>query len=275
MKDTGKNKKLLVCTCVTACLLALLLNLPAGIRAYAEPGDLGEPLSSYDMGSAKKLKGKNVIISFFVDSMYLRWDDEEKLKTLEKLSVACSFLEDEAKKSDTELEFIYDWTENDDIAFTGRVFFPIDEDTFYDVRFDNRIDSWLKYKVSYDGLLKEYDADNIAMIIFFRENERSYAICYDGEDRYEETLILFDGSNAAIYAHELLHLYGAHDLYHDAEYTDKCVDYIKSRYPNELMLTVKEKSELKITKEISPITAYHIGWLDAIEETYDFPELKR
>ncbi|MCR5501912.1 MAG: hypothetical protein K6F53_02795 [Lachnospiraceae bacterium] len=258
-------------------LLAVILTecFFTAIPGFSKPGDIGEPLSSFNRGSVKKLTGKNVIVSLFADTMYSRWEEEEKRETLEKLRTACGYLEEEAKEAGVPLELVYDWQEEPELSRSGRVFFPINEDTCYSGLLDRRIAFWLGHTVSYEKLLRKYRADGIAMMIHFRQEGRSYAICFDGEDIYKETMVVFRDANAASYAHELLHLFGAHDLYEGAEYTDDCVSYIMEHYPNELMLTVTEKDPKRITQKISPITAYHIGWTDDLPELALYPQLER
>ena len=112
------------------------------------------------------------------------------------------------------------------------------------------------------------------MMIFFAGEGRSYAVTYDGEDIPQETAIIFDGADAAVYAHEILHVFGAHDYYEDAEYTADVVQYIKKKYPKEIMLS-PQCTEYGIDSVISPVTAYHIGWLDSAKEAEEYEELKR
>ena len=77
----------------------------------------------------------------------------------------------------------------------------------------------------------------------------------------------------AVYAHEILHIFGAHDLYRGEEYSRAVTDYIAANYPDEIMRSVA--GEGRISEQISRITAYHLGWIDEIPETESFPELIR
>ena len=74
-------------------------------------------------------------------------------------------------------------------------------------------------------------------------------------------------------------MFGAHDLYRDAEYPPKITDYIQRVYPLEIMRTVIDgngkRHEKDIVNIVSPVTAYHLGWIDEIEEIDEFPQLKR
>ena len=54
---------------------------------------------------------------------------------------------------------------------------------------------------------------------------------------------------------------------------------MKKVYPLEIMYTVTdeqgEKYDDQIVNIVSPITAYHLGWIDYTEEIDVFPQLKR
>ena len=180
--------------------------------ATPEPGEPGNPRSSYKLGSARSLEGRNLIYSLFVDTPDAEWTDRDK-------------------------------------------------------------------KIDYEALTKEYKAKGIATIVFVNHKGSTYAICYDGVDNPQESLVMFAGEVPAVYAHEILHLFGAHDLYEDAEYTEEVCEYVKKAYPDEIMYTVKdEKGRLnnsEIQNELSPVTAYHLGWVNYIEEIDVFPQLKR
>ena len=57
------------------------------------------------------------------------------------------------------------------------------------------------------------------------------------------------------------------------------IEYVKKAYPDEIMYTVKDENgrlnNSEIQNELSPITAYHLGWVNYIEEIDVFPQLKR
>ena len=90
---------------------------------------------------------------------------------------------------------------------------------------------------------------------------------------------MFSGESPAVYAHEIMHLFGAHDLYEEAEFTSEVTSYVKQTYPMEIMYRVTDEQgnsyDEKIINTISPITAYHLGWIDELEELALFPQLIR
>ena len=153
-----------------------------------------------------------------------------------------------------------------------------DEEDFTD-RLDEEIARWVEEKVDFEGLKESYRAKWIALLVFVNNPGTSYAIVFDGTDNPKESLILFGQEPPSVFAHEILHLFGAHDLYRDAEYTQEVTAYVGAAYPLEIMYTVADENGVlrddKIANLVSPITAYHLGWIDYTEEIDLFPQLKR
>lgn len=245
--------------------------------------ELGNPRSSYGLGSAAFLKGRNILVSLFVTTPESGWTDREQEAVLQKIGVAVDYIEGQAKQYDVSTELIYDWSSQRDLKVEAKTDFPINEDVDFVDRLDEEIAYWFEQKISYEKLLEAYDAEGIATCVFVNNAGISYAIVYDGTDNVKESLILFTGDyynhgkeeTAAAYAHEILHVFGAHDLYEDAEFTREVTDYVADTYPNEIMLTVSGSGTGKITQIISPVTAYHLGWVSYTEEVDRFPQLNR
>ena len=257
---------------------------PPPMEETTHPEDeLGNPRSSYGLGSAAFLKDRNILVSLFVTTPESGWTDREQEAVLQKIGVAVDYIEGQAKQYDVSTELIYDWSSQHDLKVEAKTDFPINEDVDFVDRLDEEIAYWFEQKISYEKLLEVYDAEGIATCVFVNNAGISYAIVYDGTDNVKESLILFTGDyynhgkeeTAAAYAHEILHVFGAHDLYEDAEFTREVTDYVADTYPNEIMLTVSGSGTGKITQIISPVTAYHLGWVSYTEEVDRFPQLNR
>lgn len=247
--------------------------------ATPKPGELGNPRSSYKLGSAKSLEGKNLIYSLFVDTPDAKWTDRDKKKVLQNLEIAKEYIETEAKSYRKKVDLVVDFEENEDLTGSARINFSLKDGEDYEEALDEEIAAWFDEQIDYEALCKEYKAKGIATIVFVNHKGSTYAICYDGIDNPKESLVMFAGEVPAVYAHEILHLFGAHDLYEDAEYTEEVCEYVKKAYPDEIMYTVTDKNgrlnDSEIQNELSPITAYHLGWANYIEEIDVFPQLKR
>ena len=257
---------------------------PPPMEETTHPEDeLGNPRSSYGLGSAAFLKDRNILVSLFVTTPESGWTDREQEAVLQKIGVAVDYIEGQAKQYDVSTELIYDWSSQHDLKVEAKTDFPINEDVDFVDRLDEEIAYWFEQKISYEKLLEVYDAEGIATCVFVNNAGISYAIVYDGTDNVKESLILFTGDyynhgkeeTAAACAHEILHVFGAHDLYEAAEFTREVTDYVADTYPNEIMLTVSGSGTGEITQIISPVTAYHLGWVSYTEEVDRFPQLNR
>ena len=254
--------------------MSVIIMMSAG-----QPEVLGSPRSSYGLGSARYLSGKNLLYSLFVDTTESNWEEEEKKEVLSKLEVAAGYIENSAKQYQEDVQLVFNWQENADLKGEAAVDFSISDTAYFEDRLDEAIAFWVENIVDFEALMKEYKAEGIAILVFVDNPVSSYAIVFDGTDNPKESVILAGEEVPAAYAHEILHVFGAHDLYKDAEYTNEVADYVKEAYPLEIMYTVADGNGRKLNDRIvnivSPITAYHLGWIDYTEEIDVFPQLKR
>lgn len=258
-----------------------------GMAKLCKPGDLGEPRSSFELGSASNIDGSNVIISVFVDTPSRKWSEKEKERSLEYLSGACDYISSECDKYGASPDFIYDWKEDAKLLYNAKILREPGGDEFEEY-LDKHIAVWVKYLLcthfenthndhfltGYDRFKDKYEADNIFLICFFNMDGRAYAICYDGIDSPNESLVAYRNSNEATLAHEILHLFGTHDFYEGAEYTSDAVKYIMGKYPNDIMLKTTMNND-KIKESLGELSAYHLGLLDSVEDIEVFPQLLR
>lgn len=288
--------------CFWGILLLLVMNI-SSVTALSAPGDLGEPRSSYNLGSAKTICGKNLILSLFVDTPQSSFDEKTKEETLNNLHLACEYLKTETQKYDNDAEFIYNWKEDPALCYSSRIFMEPQDGEKFENYLDKKIDFWTKYFLNthikdksekslyvkpkinkekeeteslaegYTENINCYNADNIFTIVFFNIDGRAYAITYDGIDSVNETLIAYADSSPSVLAHEILHLYGAHDFYEGAEYTKEVTTYLRKTYPNDIMLKVNESKQIKET--IGKLTAYHLGLINEATDIKKYAQLIR
>lgn len=260
-------------------ILALALSAALSIGIAGHEDTLDHSLSSYGLGSARYLEGRTVFYSMYVDTPDQSWQPEEQEAALEKLAIASDYLVDVAEGYQRDLEFVYDWQEHPDLKGNVSVDFSIlDYDEFEGV-LKAEINQWVKERVDYEEVMQRYDAEGMALLLFVNNPGVSYSLVFDGMDNPKESVILFAGEQPAVYAHEILHVFGAHDLYDGEEYSAGVTKYVAQNYPLEIMRTVRDGQgrarEKEIVNIISPITAYHLGWLEEIPELEQFPQLER
>ena len=239
---------------------------------------------SGSLGSASELNGTTVIVSIYVDDNKTSWSgaDSTKSNTVKYLGVATDWISAQCGKYGVNADFIYDWTANEDLYYTGTMNCDLTRESdnlFYDESsfVDNTVDT--------ASIVSKYSADNVIYILFVNtpmsctSTSATFNYSKDEPDYENEIITMYcacDGyeENPASYAHEMLHTFGAPDLYSaDTQgdnygITQDYVDYLESSYSNDIMYTTFDANTQdpyydKITNELTEIDAYYVGLTDS------------
>ena len=266
-----------------------------------DPGSIPDYASMYSntrLGSAKYLEGRNVIVSIFVSFENTVWNAQDAGVVAERLSVTKGFLENEVNNYGKNLDFICDFVSNPDLRYDmkyeGELFqYPVDfvlteDDVKLYTATNEYLDDFIENNIPYLALADKYDTDSIAYVFVVKEwYAFKYALSYgDGgpQNRYNEKIVMTfaAGVSPVDYAHEILHVFGAVDLYFSNEaqgVSEALVEYTSHTYPSDVMYDIYYFLEAtyydKIIQTISPITAYCLGLLSDIPELTQFPQLRR
>ena len=247
------------------------------------------------LGSAGELDGRIVVVSIYLTDKKRDWDftnETDRLRrehSLNYLGIALDWITENAARWGKYPEFIYDWEQNDDLYYE----MTIDENVAND--YEDPTDDMNEMIMDYvdpESLLEEYDADSIVYLAFINSpltnDTVSFTIPYDdslGDETCEICYIFLcsDGEeeNPASYAHEILHTFGAPDLYtYDDPATNYNIDrdfvsYCETNHPNEIMVTTYDVDTDEpyydhISNELTEITAYYIGWTDSSKEAEEY-----
>lgn len=285
-------------------LIAVLLLCSCGSKQTKKQTltarDAGAPCSDWGKsrtGSAKYLDGSTVLVSIFLEDTAAAWTEQDRALVMHNMDVANDFLIDEGKRYGKQVNLIYDIEEHTDLeyhlkynkAFPGSAHL---KDATDEVK--NFVDDMIEYvhtEIPAQDIMKKYQVNSIGFI-FFIDHEageataQPYYTDYQGY-HYEEIAFINlrwelteDNVTPEIYAHEILHLFGAKDLY----YTDKnngisreFVDYVAENEPKDIMLGCSAdvvSYRDSISCEITDITAYFLGWKEYIAELERFPGIR-
>jgi len=245
-------------------------------------------------GSVKYLDGSTVLVSIFMEDKNALWTSIDEELVHNNLDIACDYLVEEGKRYGKDVNLIYDTEEYSDLeyhldynkAFPGST----DDDTAAVDDFVNYVYEYIYNEISVEDIMKKYHVNSVGFLIFIdgeADAATAYNYHYGPTNYYYEEIAFINlrwdydrNVNPDTYAHEILHMFGARDLY----YTDAgdgisrdFVDYVAEEYSKDIMLGYATKGvswEDKITSQITDITAYFIGWKDYISELDDFPEIK-
>jgi len=241
----------------------------------------------YQLGSAGYLSGTTVLVSIFVSDADYQWDfsnpqDQQTAQdALNYMSIGTAFLRDSAARYGRDASFVYDWNANRDLAFEA--FFSdqslVSGDTYYEP-----VDAYVRETISSDQLKQEYGAANIIYVAFFNTPDsldrasNAMGVFSEGDYGMDEMLGIYthclgQEESPGVYAHELLHCFGAPDLYADAGDQDYGLNAdlrnaYKAEYPQDIMIGdgVDPATDMpvydRVPTEITDLTAYYTGLTD-------------
>ena len=232
------------------------------------------------LGSAGYLRDDVVLVSIYVDDADSAWDEGKQDKARSCIAVACEYLEEQAAHYGQELRLYYDVTEHPELAY--RMEYERDA-AADDTNFDMRLWKWIEQNVPVGGLQEVYGTDNIGFLALVAKEGGAYTNVFyveDPKNYYNEISVLYyyypyvrvnDREVPAVYAHEILHQFGAIDLYEGSgDFSPENCAYVAEHYPDDIMYSAYDDDGRlrydEIRLEVGPVTAYYLGWLDELPE---------
>lgn len=227
--------------------------------------------SKRNIGSARQLRGKVVVQHVFLGDRHSSWTNFEKQRVKHKVREAYEFISLHARRFDEKIEFVDEFAK--DIKLTGRI--PLDAHA------DPR---WTEYAIGLgkDGsasqtvsrISEEQKADSVVICLHVNKPALSYNLAYykNVTRCYEaERMVCFtsypDGreTSSATYAHEILHLFGAGDLYFPYDRTTERKNDAARMFPNDIMFRV----DYDIYQlNVGAFSAYRIGWKNSLADRF-------
>lgn len=277
-----------VCIISFALFTALLCILTAGC-VYPE-----EDTSLRPQGSVEFIEGKTVFVTILVDA-----DDQNRLDSeLPYIQYAqksaTDYIMNQAYLCGKKSEIIVWGSEHEDLKYEVSYGGDVTDATLESEKSDEYY-NWLNgviEKFPIDEIKTAYNTDSIGFVVIMDLPGRSYAHPYYSNaygSGYYESIVVFayddstgDRESLATYTHEMMHLFGAIDLYEPNQFdgvTEEVCDYIEEKYPNELMFTVYNPDGTsdyeKINQYLSEITLMMTGLAGDEGVVEMFPTLKR
>lgn len=272
---------------LTAAVLAILLLASCAGTAPArakKPASVCPP-KSFPLGTAKTPEGKTVVITVLAGDAKTSWNPRSaqdaalRENARANLGTACRWITAQAKKWNRKTAFVYDWNAHPDLIYAAR--FSSD---FTDENSDADPEVWryIGKNIPTRALMKRYGASNAVFVLLVNTpSKNTETSCtrnwYEGmESPYEICYMLLreegEEEPPAAYAHEILHTFGAVDLYDTSDEnlgaTKKFVRYIGKHDANDIMYTVYnektgESEYDRISNRLTALDAYYIGWTDS------------
>lgn len=264
--------------------MILIASILCGYQRFSPSSDWVDSPT----GSAKYLDGSTVLVSLFIEDSSSSWSDDKKEIVMSKMDLANDFLVSEGNSYGKSVNLIYDIYEHPDLSYMVSYSGTIDDSNRASYQLLEFITRYIDNEIPTQEILASYNVDSIAYMCFLDKSGVSFTFPYyegDSDLYYYETCYMFlkcdgDYEPPAVYAHEILHLFGARDLYSTNQsdgITKEFVQHIEQDYPNEIMLTTYDENwnnvQDHVSNEITDITAYYIGWLEEIPELETYPSI--
>ena len=241
---------------------------------------LGIAANSNDLGSAGELSGTTLLVAVFADDAYTNWDfttvrDRDTKNLMRRhLSVAAKWLEQQCQAYGVTSRFVYDWESNPDLYYTydfGRTnLVRPDSGEYWKQAF------YVEDHIPSEQLKQKYNAQNILYLFYLNTDEQNTVNSWclaDAQGMKTEIVNIFvrDDLPTGYYymsasglAHEILHSFGAHDLYYASEVIPQAyVDLCTKTGSNDIMYTISQGGG--ITQVLSLLDAYYVGLVDDCE----------
>ena len=247
-------------------------------------------------GSAGLLTEPTVLVSVYLnDAAGGRvWTEEAKAETRQYLATAVQWLKEQTQTYGKTLNLYYDdGTANNLLCrtYTPRSAIRGGRGSDESDAFLNEMDA-VSATLDTAELQRAYGTDRVVFLYFLPVSGASFTMVHyadDGSNFYYEYSCLYrydvyagenESESPATYAHEILHLFGAPDLYKgssDGFVDDDLIAYVEQTYPDEIMNSTYNddgsSSFDSVEKSISPLTAYCLGLTDTCPELEQFPKL--
>lgn len=209
------------------------------------------------------------IFTLFVNTQNDTWDDDEKEYYLGQLEKSQNWLIDQASNYDQELEFNNDFFfDNNETVYVENVnrysglqrtikaiMEDLGHDDFNDFVKDNDFD---------------FENDKLKLLLFVKSNSRSHAYNQWSNKEVDLAIVYCKHTNGMftdhlVISHEILHQFGAWDLYQGRSQSVENAKELKNIFPHSVMIDVYRN---KSRKEIDELTAHRIGWVYEYKEEY-------
>ena len=239
-----------------------------------------QSVGKWRAGSASELIGNVYTLNCFIsEEGGNTWTPEEKQQVLEKQREAFAWIKQQALAYQVDVNF----DANGNFGLKEDIKMPVVERGTASGKEPVDWVSRVLYKVGYKStqdfvkwVEKNTNTKQIQVIIYAKGKGNGYAMASSTEMNKElyfvEGAILYEKYNnggdlaASSIAHEILHLYGAWDLYKTFSQSAENEKRARERFPNSIMLRTSYKiNEL----EIDELSAWLIGWNKSSKKWYE------
>ena len=246
-------------------------------------------------GSAGLVGWPSVLVSVYLDEWNgAVWDESAIASSRQKLAMAVDWITRQCAAYSAAPKIYHDDGTPDSELFYHQTYngrFAGGEDSEESDNYYAFVED-LCAELDTEALHERYGTSSVGFLFFLPVPGVSFTMVHyleDENDYYHEYCSLYrydaygDGTeeeSATVYAHEILHLYGAADLYEgsaDEFVTPELSRYVEMTWPDAIMLdTYEPDGSIRydaIDKTLCPITAYRLGLTRRLDALGDYPDI--
>lgn len=233
-------------------------------------------------GSSGKLEGTIAVVTILADDATSEWnlsedDDFRMYSTIyNDLRIGCGWIEEACAAYGRNVNFVWDWDAHDELIYRTSLDRSIG-DNYYGAY--NDMQEFIGANIDSEGIRSALGANGIVYMVCVDtpSSNTTASSTFSWEAgcpcEYEMCFMLMNYKgqiNApATFAHEILHTFGAPDLYYAGKrgITQEYVDYAKLAGTNDIMRVTWDLDTNyyvydSVKNEITDITAYYLGLTD-------------
>jgi len=230
--------------------------------------------SKRNIGSAAKLIGNCYLLNIYLKDQESSWPDEAKQNIILRMDQAVNFIKGSAASYNIDVTI-----DQESVGFETGIEYPgiIPVDMFENVYWSEKAFKamgFLNGNEIVKDIRKRTKAQQVALVFHVNKLGRSYNISYCFKcdsifyaeravmfNRYDGNILTYSSS----YAHEILHCFGAGELYFPFDSTKERYELAKNYFCEDVMFRVD--SDIN-RLSIGEYTAYRIGWLNSLNRKY-------
>lgn len=228
-------------------------------------------------GTCDNFGGVTVIVTIFVSDTVNTWDFDKKgdfdsySQIYYRLKTAAQWMARQASRYNASPTFIWDWYNLDGLyyTYTSTRYLNRQEYTYSELR------TFILDHVDLPALKQRYHADNVVFLACYNDPPKTKDGCFAWNWDYEKSGGNLESSleivwisdedrgkkvSAAAFAHEIMHCFGAVDLYEASDTVpQRYVNHLKSAKSKDIMYTIDYSTPDSISEKFSELDAYYVG----------------
>lgn len=208
------------------------------------------------------------ILTLFVDTEVDYWTDEEQAYYVDELHKSQAWLIDQAWRYDQYLTFNNDYfLRNNEIVYIEEASrsssFQLLNKVMREMNHDG-IDEFMDYN-NFD-----FTKQKLKVVLFVKSNSRSHAYNYWSNSEVDVAVVYCRSTmgmqtDHKTISHEILHQFGAWDLYFGTSQSEEKAAQLKELYPHSIMISTWNNW----AAEVDELTAWRVGWNTEFKPLYN------